>query len=39
MVHDHVLNLDQRCFLSSELLTYLKHLIMHYPDVRPSEVI
>lgn len=38
MVHDHKLEIDDRCFLQPELLIFIKEMVMNDPEVRPSLI-
>jgi hypothetical protein len=39
MVHDHRIELDERCFLPNQLMRDIKHYVMDKPDVQCSEII
>ena len=36
IVHDHKLEIDERCFLQPELIMFIKEMVMEDPEVRPS---
>ena len=38
MVHDHKLEIDDRCFLQPELMIFIKEMVMEDPEVRPSLI-
>ena len=38
MVHDHKLEIDDRCFLQPELMMFIKEMVMQDPEVRPSLI-
>ena len=38
MVHDHKLEIDDRCFLQPELMQFIKEMVMDDPEVRPSLI-
>lgn len=39
MVHDHRIELDERCFLPNQIMRDIKHFVMDMSDIRCSEVI
>lgn len=39
LVHDHRLEIDERCFLNNQIMRDIKHFIMANTDVKPSEII
>jgi len=39
MVHDHVLNLDTRCFLRNDVLTFVRHLLMTDKTISINDVL
>lgn len=38
MVHDHKLEIDDRCFLQPEILQFIKQMVMQDPEIRPSLI-
>ena len=38
MVHDHKLEIDERCFLQPEIVLFIKNMVMNDPEVRPSLI-
>jgi len=38
MVHDHKLEIDERCFLQPEIMLFIKNMVMNDPEVRPSLI-
>lgn len=37
-MHDHKLEIDDRCFLQNEIILFIKHMVMQDPEVRPSLI-
>lgn len=38
-MHDHRLEIDERCFLPNVIMKDIKHYVMDNPEIRPSEII